>query len=1380
MPKIRTIFVALATVAGVCLLTLHAANAASSVCPPTFKLWTATAGSGLASPPVTDTVFSPVPGRSRSYVTQGSQLLTYYNVDSPAGCTPGTGNACAPSGGTCTRLKGCQLTPWTPPTQTVLGAPTFARSSQNPLQAYIFVGAQDGQLYRLDVSGEPPYPMISVDTRRASCPLDQVVSAPSVQAYVLANSAFRAEVDLHPGHAQDDVVFVVTRTGCGDQTRNRVIAYWASDLTVKWVFNAPRLAGDETGPIRMGPGTSGILLDSDGNRLFLGTDAPAVSTQDSLWAIRSITGELIWSDKPGGAVLNRPTLNTNNNRLYVVNRAGVLWAYDAAGNGSGGPAKLWPTGLEVGVPTVQRSPWVEPRPGTWQDKILTLDSTGTLRGIQDDGAVGRLLWVASSPDPSRWVSTPVVLPGATESKAFIGRTDGYLQMIKLDGGQPEGILQITTSATDVFDPVLDTDPGSAVPNRLVVVGGTTMARVSVPTCALPPALPVIACNCTDGKVCGAGVPGDPFRCCDVSKDSCMASVLNNPCKPLRCAVKPSCCALYGSSCISDANCGGRPGSCDLDLGVCTSPCGPPIDAACVGPGQTCGYFLGVANQVPDSTPCDDRQVCTTAQPPPILVDCVPGIDASACTKDRSASDLVDDNGDCPLAAPICSGSSVSGQGGPITNGLCCPQGTACDPATSKCRGNFGTAGAANDVCRNGACSSDNYSSCICDIPGERACAPEFDTCCASGCKHLSSDPRNCGACGNDCGANICTAGVCTSGAACTGPDLDDLVAASQIPGMKGMCSLDFDSANGFCSAYVTNYRTDGGPAIAVIDQNGATTGYTSNPPDPARLNGVAVNRDGSDVFAAMVNEVVGIPGMALRGPGASTYARAKTAMSTGGLDDAPFDQAAFNSGPVGPAYDDVTDTSLTSRKVWFGNFKCPAVPTDGTCTCLDNGLCKLDFSNGTNWSATPETYCNQFCGAGICDYAAGAPCEGRSERITALAFAPRTVAPATVSHRHLVVAHRTILSFVDLDGGTPRQRDVNLASPNVANPNASRGESTVAAILSIAPVPYGDVVVEVRGAGDMPAPGNVANTWLLNVNVHDRSVRHELEVQRDLKHVNRCAGSPPLCPNGYSCFDDACLKTCGSCPGGFTCSNGLCHLEEEVPPNFGIGAGLNAGNGRLGMLPSGKLLRWVAAVDQVPASMTEYDLTPLLPANCEDANLCTVDAYIPATGQCTHSPVSCDDFDQCTVDTCSAASGCAHGALDCNDNNACTADTCSAASGCLHAPIGLAEPSPVQFTSNAVMQWPATPDASHWNTYRGTIPAGSLGSRLPGSVYDQTCYESGDALGDGPTKSTDTTDPLVGTGFYYLVSGEAGCESNIGHASSGAAIPNTSPCPTPP
>jgi len=137
---------------------------------------------------------------------------------------------------------------------------------------------------------------------------------------------------------------------------------------------------------------------------------------------------------------------------------------------------------------------------------------------------------------------------------------------------------------------------------------------------------------------------------------------------------------------------------------------------------------------------------------------------------------------------------------------------------------------------------------------------------------------------------------------------------------------------------------------------------------------------------------------------------------------------------------------------------------------------------------------------------------------------------------------------------------------------------------------------------------------------------------------------------------------------------------------------------------------------------------------------------------------------------------------ECNDGQVCTPDVCNLQTGsCQHDGTTVAETTDLLFDSQTIVSWPATPGAAHWNSYRGTIPIAMMGSRLPGSVYDHTCHESADALSDGATVSTDSTDPPVGTAYYYLSSAESTCgESLVGRSSSGVPIPNDSPCPTPP
>jgi hypothetical protein len=652
-------------------------------------------------------------------------------------------------------LKGCKLATWTTtPASTLSGAPNVVPSSHDAGKEYLFLGADNGLLYRVDVTDESPYPTIAVDTRRPSCFSDKLIATPAVQLYNFADTAFRNEVDSHgPAHAHDDVVIVITHNSCGDATRNRVIAYWASDLSVKWVFNAPTLAGDEVGPVRMGGGSEGCYLDYNNNRLFCGTDAPTGSAQGSLWAFSTLDGRLDWSEN-AGPILNRPVLN--GSRLYVATRAGSLWAYNPAGNGLGGPARLWTSGLSVATPgaIVVRSPWVETKTGTWKDKILVLDSSGKLFAVQDNGTTGSLLWAITPTDAGRWVSAPAVLSGASESKAFIGRDDGYLQMIKLDGGQVQGVIQVSTLATDVYDPAIDTD--AATGQAVVVVGGTTIARITVPICANDPGPAASSCydECflpgeADGQL--QNPPNwNPF--CVDPDHSCWSYSCRNPTNnpqynPCRSLVQST------SACL-----GSDYPECLFGGSGCTSQGNVPDGMACDDgwPGSQGGFVSkGASTCRADAIPA--LVACTLPE----------GTDCSPVTGGSQPASRFK----CVTKPSVC---------GSVGGGKCCV-----------CNDGFGMN--CNDRCDKGQCVSDLYSGCAtgqnaaCINAGDRAC-PANATCCGSNkgapcggdgdctaspqgrcldlnpldadatkscyyqqCVNLFNDPQHCGACDNDCG-----------------------------------------------------------------------------------------------------------------------------------------------------------------------------------------------------------------------------------------------------------------------------------------------------------------------------------------------------------------------------------------------------------------------------------------------------------------------------------------------------------------------------------------------------------------------------------------------------------------------------------------------------
>jgi len=169
---------------------------------------------------------------------------------------------------------------------------------------------------------------------------------------------------------------------------------------------------------------------------------------------------------------------------------------------------------------------------------------------------------------------------------------------------------------------------------------------------------------------------------------------------------------------------------------------------------------------------------------------------------------------------------------------------------------------------------------------------------------------------------------------------------------------------------------------------------------------------------------------------------------------------------------------------------------------------------------------------------------------------------------------------------------------------------------------------------------------------------------------------------------------------------------------------------------------------------------------CDDGVFCNgAESCNPETMRCQAGPApTCDDGDPCTEDRCDI-----------------TGDVCVRTQIQLAGPVGeTLQAGFDEATGILTLSWSAIPGAVHYNTYRGSIPAGGMGSRTP-EAYDHACFESADAAGDGALVTTDPDLPLPGTATYYLVSGENACaEGPLGASSGGAPRPNALPCPTPP
>ena len=134
-----------------------------------------------------------------------------------------------------------------------------------------------------------------------------------------------------------------------------------------------------------------------------------------------------------------------------------------------------------------------------------------------------------------------------------------------------------------------------------------------------------------------------------------------------------------------------------------------------------------------------------------------------------------------------------------------------------------------------------------------------------------------------------------------------------------------------------------------------------------------------------------------------------------------------------------------------------------------------------------------------------------------------------------------------------------------------------------------------------------------------------------------CVATPVDCDDGEVCTADACDPATGACshePAEGPCDDGDLCTEADV-----CAAGACAGS----------------LVD------------------CDDQEGCTYDWCDPETGVCEHKPLDdpCDDGDLCTEkDRCQEETGtCAGAAVDCDDDEVCTLDACDALTGaCTHEP----------------------------------------------------------------------------------------------------------------
>jgi outer membrane protein assembly factor BamB len=389
-------------------------------------LWSAPLGTGTATAAAPDTAFSTT--GSFSYVSQGTSVYAIYNTQNG------------------THAAGSLRWTRTFPTSIENFPAPVPLSPSGP--EVIFLTGTDGLVRKIDpVTGADL--SVPFDTRRPTCPSDQILATPAVQLRALSNTTFQSA-------QQDDLVFVITKTGCGDTTSNRVLAIRAATGTLAWTYN-PASDG-----LTMNGGKEGCSIDYTNNILYCATEQ--AGAQHSLWAISTTTGARTWSHN-AGSLSNRPMIGKGH--VYVANAVGSLRAADAS-TGS----LIWTYPIGAGV---LKNP-VMVSGGTFDGLMLFTDTAGSLHGVVDVGSAGVTAW----PPPSLGfpaVTAPVVAPGA--GKAYVGRSDGRLQQIDLATGAAE--TSVFLGSPPVSDPAVDFEgpPGTGI-NRVMAAANdaTGFARLS--------------------------------------------------------------------------------------------------------------------------------------------------------------------------------------------------------------------------------------------------------------------------------------------------------------------------------------------------------------------------------------------------------------------------------------------------------------------------------------------------------------------------------------------------------------------------------------------------------------------------------------------------------------------------------------------------------------------------------------------------------------------------------------------------------------------------------------------------------------------------------------------------------------------------------------
>jgi hypothetical protein len=680
---------------------------------------------------------------------------------------------------------------------------------------------------------------------------------------------------------------------------------------------------------------------------------------------------------------------------------------------------------------------------------------------------------------------------------------------------------------------------------------------------------------------------------------------------------------------------------------------------------------------------------TEASAAPLLAACRSGSDcddAITCTIDT-----------CDPGSGLCMHVSTCNDANACTDDICGPTGCVHTPNNTPC--DDGNACTVMDACGGGSCRSGGPIVCN---DGD-ACT--FDACSpALGCVHLPAcndrNPCTADACqpatgcsntpvadGTSCadpnpcnGAEVCAAGVC---APATPLDCDD----------NNVCTIELcDPAVGCRYTPVAA----GAPCPDASVCNGLETcqGSTCQAGTPLGCDdGNACTTDSCNAQSGCVHAPIA---------GCVTCTDSADCNDSNPCTADVCSQGACQNGPVADGAPCPDGNACNGSETCQAGACQPGTPVD----CDDNNPCTLEVCDPLTGcqhlpvlDGTPcadATLCNgaETCQAGLCQPGApldcndGNPCTGDS--CLPVSGCQQSPSPdgTPCSDGDACNGAETCQSATCVSGSPPDCSDTNPCTLDLCDPAS--------------------------GCIHPGVPNGTA--------CGDSDVCNGIEACQSGSCVT---GAAPNCDDGNACTIDDCNPLTGCAhtqiPGCQPCS-GPGNCNDSDPCTADVCSG---GICQYNAVPNGQACSDGDACNGTETCQAGVCVGGTAP-DCDDANVCTVDTCVPATGcqntpvqngtSCADStvcngaetcqngtcqagpPLNCNDGNVCTLDACHVVSGCQYtprpdgtscadstvcnGAercqgglcipgtpLDCNDQNPCTADVCSPLAGCLHTPI---------------------------------------------------------------------------------------------------------------